>query len=278
MSYKSIIVHVDAGAASERRMEIGVRFARRFGSRLVGLYVVPIPELASVEAAELSPAEVAKRMAARDARHRAEAFLGRLAASSDVREVQFRAPAGDPIDSAIAESRCADLTILAQPDRDDHAAGFARRLAESVTLGCGGPVLLVPYATASAEPGSNVMIAWDGGREAARAVRDALPLLRDAKRVTVVSTSPDPGAAEAVQRSYARLAAYVAVHAVETQFKRLDVARHETGEAMLSRAADLGADLIVMGAYGHARVREIVLGGVTRTMFEAMTIPVFMSH
>jgi nucleotide-binding universal stress UspA family protein len=195
-----------------------------------------------------------------------------------VRNVEFRIPEGDPIDAAIGEMRCADLAIMGQPDPEDDQAGFGRRLAENVALSSGGPVLLVPYATARAQPGANVLVAWDGGREAARAVRDALPLLGGAKRVTVVSAGVRRTAVDDMQRSHERLAAYLAANAVEAQFKRLEVAKHETGEAVLSQAADLGADLIVMGAYGHARVRELVLGGVTRTMLESMTVPVLMSH
>ena len=278
MAFKSIVVHVDRTVTCERRMEISARMAQRFGGRLVGVYVTPNEEVAYVEPALMPPLDAAKKIAERDARQRAEDSLRRIAASCAVADVDFRFPDGDPIDAAIDEMRCADLVVLGQPERKNDPTGFARRLAESVTLGCGGPVLLVPYAMAPARPGGHVLVAWNGGREAARAVRDAAPLLRDAKRVTIVSVAEDRVAMDAMQRSHERLRSYLAAGGIEAQFKFLETAPHESGDAMLSHASNIGTDLIVMGAYGHARVRELVLGGVTRTMFEAMTIPVLMSH
>jgi nucleotide-binding universal stress UspA family protein len=279
MAFESIVVHIDHPAACERRMEIGARMAQRFGGRLVGVYATPNCEMEYMEPAVLPPLDAARRIEEREARQRAEGSLRRIASSCEVGDVEFRFPEGDSIDAAMGEMRCADLAVLGQPDRKNDPTGFARRLAESVTLGCGGPVLLVPYAMAGVQPGGHVLVAWDGGREAARAVRDALPLLRSAKRVSIVSVAEGRVALDALKRSHERLRAYLtAAGGVEARFKFLETAPHETGEAMLSQASNIGADLIVMGAYGHARVRELVLGGVTRTMFEAMTIPVLMSH
>ena len=278
MALKSVVVHIDDSAACERRMQLAARMSQRFESRLVGIYLVAPLEMPYAEAAMLPPLEAAKRIEQRDARQHAEDLLHRVASSCNVSRVEFRCPEGDPIDAAIGEARCTDLVVLGQPDGGNDPAAFQRRLAESVTLACGGPVLVVPYATAAEQPGNHVLVAWDGGREAARAVRDALPLLREAKRVTVVSCATGGAAVDAMRRSHERLQAYLASAGIEAHFKYLQVSASESGEAMLSDAANIGADLIVMGAYGHARVRELVLGGVTRTMFQAMTVPVLMSH
>jgi len=123
-----------------------------------------------------------------------------------------------------------------------------------------------------------VLIAWDAGVEAARAVRDALPLLRRADTVEVAVFDPERGRREHGEQPGADVALYLARHGVKVSVARQSGADFEVGAQILSRAADTGADLIVMGAYGHSRVRELVLGGVTRTILESMTVPVLMSH
>jgi hypothetical protein len=136
------------------------------------------------------------------AQRRAEALFGREVASLQPDAIEFRAPADDAMAAALAQTRCADLTALGRPGGQNDR-GFARRIAEQMLLGSGGPVLFVPHATAVAIPGSNVLVAWDGGREAARAVRDALPLLATAQHVTVF-TATDEQAPDAIKRLRSR--------------------------------------------------------------------------
>jgi nucleotide-binding universal stress UspA family protein len=279
MTFRAIAVHLDDGPLCAQRVDMAVRIARRFGSRLVGLYLVPVAELTPSIAAVLPPGVVERRLAeSGDAQHRAEMSFRNAAAPLGAAAVEFRAPAGEVLDAALAHARCADLSILAQPDAEDANADFTRRLAEHVMLGSGAPILVVPYAAPVPEPGSNVLIAWDGGREAARAVRDALPILATAARVTVVSATRGGELADRMARSQARLGGYLAAHAIDPQFKRVEGTGGEAAERLLSQVSDVGADLIVMGGYGHARAREFVLGGATSTMLEAMTVPVLMSH
>jgi len=122
------------------------------------------------------------------------------------------------------------------------------------------------------------MVAWDGGREAARAVSDALPFLRRAQSVEVAVFDPERAAQRHGEQPGADIGLALARHGVKVQVARQSGAGFDVGAQILSRAADTSADLIVMGGYGHARVRELVLGGVTRTLLEAMTVPVLMSH
>jgi len=145
-------------------------------------------------------------------------------------------------------------------------------------LGGGAPLLVIPAARLTDDIGKRVLIAWNGGREAARSVRDALPLLVSARDVSVVSIVEPRAMATDGSRTYGELRAYLAAHGVDARFKRLDAANIPAAERLLSEAANAGADLIVMGGYGHARLREWVLGGVTRRMLESMTVPVLMSH
>jgi nucleotide-binding universal stress UspA family protein len=162
--------------------------------------------------------------------------------------------------------------------RDPSGPIFAEELVTSVMLACGRPVLVVPYIGAAPTMGENVLVAWNGGREASRAIGDALPLLERAKRVTAIMVSANGDDDVGEHLAKARLFAWLHAHGVDADVVRDEAPDIPTGQWLLSRAADLGSDLVVMGAYGHARMRELVLGGVTRTMLQAMTIPVLMSH
>jgi nucleotide-binding universal stress UspA family protein len=276
--YKSILVHLDDTSAGERRMSVAVATARRFGAGLVAVYFAPQPTT-EVDRAELPPPEISLRMSQGEARDRVESALRARAADAGVTAVDVRVLPADRIDRAIAEMRCADLSILGQHDPDRDRAGFGRRLAEQAVMANGGPVLFLPYAPSTVAVGETVIVAWDGGREAARAARDALPLLRTAKRVVMLSLLGYRfRTADDALRSQARLAAYFGAHGIRAESRDMPCTIDRHGELLLSQVADLGADLVVMGAYGHARVRELMLGGVTRIMLDSMTVPVLMSH
>jgi len=126
--------------------------------------------------------------------------------------------------------------------------------------------------------GKCVLVAWDASREAARAVADAMPLLAAADAVIVLAVDPQPGPDGHGEIPGADIALHLARHGVKAQIERTVSAGVPIGELLLSRAADLGADMLVMGAYGHSRVRELLLGGATRSILASMTIPVLMSH
>lgn len=276
--YRSILVHLDDMPAGERRLDVAVATAQRFGASLAAMYFAP-PAPVEVDRAELPPPEISLRLSQGETRERVESMLRKRAAEAGIASVDFRFLPAERIDAAIAEMRCVDLSILGQYDPDRDRAGFGRRLAEQAVMANGGPVLFLPYAPSTVAVGETVLVSWDGGREAARAARDALPLLRTAKRIVILSllgyrfrTGDD------AQRSQVRLAAYLAAHGIEAEGRDMPCTIDRHGELLLSQVADLGADLVVMGAYGHARVRELILGGVTRIMLDSMTVPVLMSH
>lgn len=279
MAFKSLMVHLDDGAGSAQRMELAVRLASRFGAGLIGVYLVPTAELTPTVAALLPEDAVKLRLAeSGESQRRAEVLFRESAAAGRVGSVEWRAPAGFAMDAAAAHARCVDLAIIGQPDPDDGESGFARRLAEHVLLDGACPALFVPYARAGADAGTRVLVAWDAGREAARALHDALPILETAGQVVVVSLARERADADAIALAQPRLAAYLHAHGIDAQFKRFDGDQIDGGERLLSQAADLGSDLIVMGGYAHSRARELILGGVTRTIFASMTVPVLMSH
>lgn len=176
-------------------------------------------------------------------------------------------------------SRCADLVVISQDDPTDPESYVGDHFPETTILASGRPVLLVPYTGFFASVGKHPMIAWDGSREASRAVHDALPFLKMAERVSIVSVDMSTGEARDDRIPCADIAACIARHGIKTEVSSGGVTSDATvGELLLSRTADLNADLVVMGGYGHARWQELVLGGATRTFLASMTVPVLMSH
>lgn len=277
MSLKSILVHVDDAGACKPRLDAAIRVARDFQAELVGLYLVPPIEVNPSIAALIPPDAIERRereMA--QARHEAEDAFRKATTAAGLAAVEWRAPPGSPVDVAVAHARCADLLIVGQ--RNPPGYLLAEELVTTVLLGSGRPVLVVPYIGARPTLGDNVLVAWDGGREASRAIADALPLLERARRVTVIAVSREGAAHAEGSPAEARLGAWLRRHGVNVDIARHAVGDIAAGEWLLSRAADLGSDLIVMGGYGHTRMRELILGGVTRTMLQAMTVPVLMSH
>jgi nucleotide-binding universal stress UspA family protein len=278
MSFKTILVHLDRSKRCQQRLDTAVRLAVEFGAQLVGVYLVAGIELAPSVAA-LLPSDLVERRLRElaDAQREGEQAFRRTAAAASI-TAEWRAPAGPPFDAAVAHGRCADLFVMGQSDSDDPESVFVDELIATTILSTARPTLIVPHIGTRATLGKDVLVAWDGGREAGRAIADALPFLERAKRVTVITINPESGGHAADNPAVSRLTAYLRAHGVAAVVDRDSVSDISIGERLLSRASDLGSDLIVMGAYAHARLRELVLGGVTRTMLGKMTVPVLMSH
>jgi nucleotide-binding universal stress UspA family protein len=192
--------------------------------------------------------------------------------------VEWRAIAEGPEANPALHARYADLAILGQIDPDGNEMAAIRPRPERVALESGRPVLVVPYAGHFETMGRRVVVAWDASREATRAVNDAIPLLAAAETVTVLAIDPHQGPTGHGELPGADISLHLARHGVKATIERTVSAGVPPGEVLLSRAADLAADLLVMGAYGHSRARELLLGGVTRTILNSMTVPVLMSH
>jgi nucleotide-binding universal stress UspA family protein len=171
-----------------------------------------------------------------------------------------------------ANARLSDLTVVSQPDLSYET--FDNLLPQTVLFQAGGPVLVVPYIFHGTVNVGRIGICWDGSRLAARAFRDALPLISKAAALTILSVN-EPVSAEA---SADQLLARLARLGLPAKNISLKADHSDVQPTILSAAADEGLDLLVMGGYGHSRLQELVLGGVTRDMFRCMTMPVLMSH
>jgi nucleotide-binding universal stress UspA family protein len=277
-AYRTIVVHLDSDKRCAARREIAFGVADVFDSHLVGLYAPGLPRLPSAALAE--GASVVREV---EARRRKEAaaqvereFRAAIKRGADAR-VEWRAAEGDALAAVKLSARYADLVILGQPlfhehDLDAQYPGFGGE----VLLSVGRPVLFIPYAGRFQSVGARVMVAWNASREAARAVSDALPFLTRAQRVEIIAFDPERGDHGEVPT--ADIALWLARHGVKATASHTTGMQIDIGSQILSRAADADADLIVMGGYGRSRVRELVFGGATRALLEAMTVPVLMSH
>lgn len=279
MNYRSLLVHLDDSDQSDQRLDVAARLARRFDAELAGAYLVPTRELTPFTSAMLPDAVVEHRLRdSGDAQAHAETRFRVAAEREGLMAVDWSAPAGRPIDAAISHARYSDIAILGQPLPTDAHAAFANDLVRSVLMAAGRPVLIVPHFGEYASIGETVLIAWKEARESARAIADALPFLEQARKVIVMSISAPHEQSVRETLADAGIAAYLARHGIAADVRHEVAEDIDAGNLLLSRAADLTADLIVMGAYSRPRLSEFVLGGVTQVMLQAMTVPVLMSH
>lgn len=280
MTYRTLLVHVDNSARCRARVELAADFAFRLPAHLTGIYLPfhppGFPDVTGLAGAGLPPPPVPlsdpERLA--NAERLFMDVCRRQALSPE-----WLTPKYDETREMRTHARYADLVIMGQEDVTDPESSPTVGFVASVVLGGGRPVLIVPYAGKLPKAFNNVLLAWDGGREAARAAVDAMPFLRAAKRVDVMHVSRGDRADGLGPIPGLDIGMFFARHGVQVNVTpergANDVA---VAEALLSRAADMNTDLIVMGGYGHSRMQEWVLGGVTRTMLESMTVPVLMSH
>ena len=278
MTYRSLLVLLDQDPLCAARSQAAMRLAKALDCHLVG--VAPTGLIDLPVTAAVSPADFAAFAwnTLRDRAERATDHFRDECRAAGVKSFEVVIDESDKAPSVVRHAHCSDLTVLTQADPTAPGHRWAQDLIEQVVLCSARPTLILPYAGRFDSIGTHVMVAWDDSREAARAVSDALPLLRLAEQVLVVSWNEVGAIEDKMLRP--RLDA---LHRwLMWQGVSADVRVETTGigiaEAMLSRAADLSTDLIVMGAYGHARWTERVLGGATRGLLASMTVPVLMSH
>ena len=167
-----------------------------------------------------------------------------------------------------------DLSIVGQPEPD--TAELDRLIVEAALFDSGRPVLVVPYIQRAGLRLDHVMLCWDGSRSAARAAGDAMPFFRRSKLVEVVIVGSEVAKSDEIRG--ADIASHLARHGAKVELKRINTTETDVAGIILSQAADMSTDFMIMGGYGHSRLREFILGGVTREILASMTVPVLMSH
>ncbi|HEX6018044.1 MAG TPA: universal stress protein [Burkholderiaceae bacterium] len=266
---QSILVHLDTGPQGAVRLQVARALAAQFGAAVTALYAVtPLYVQAATDVVVGSAGEAlmafdAERLdAARKLVARANAEPGP--------QVQWREANSASEFNLVRNALYADLLVLGQNDREHRESGVPADFVQSVVIASGKPALVVPYIVKDVPRRDTAFVAWKESREAARALTAALPLLRMAKTVQV--------GVEATSDDHAALRQYLQRHGIQARFHTINARPAEAGAMLLSLAADLGADLMVMGCYGHSRARELVLGGASRTVLESMTVPVLLTH
>ena len=276
MALKNLMVLVDQSKHTRNRIDFAANLADRFDAHLIGQYIKQPSTVPAFVMAQIPPEarELHDKSMEGLAQESHTLFEERLQAMGRYDRSEWRVARGEPTAAAALLSRYADLMIVGQPDPDeDSVEGFVD--ADALVLSSGRPVLFVPFAYRMDTVCERALVAWDASREAARAVADAVPILERCRHVTVLCVNPPP---ELGDEPGADIALHLARHDVIAEASHIYARDIDPGDALLSRAADLSADLIVMGAYGRPRLRELVLGGVTRGMIRHMTVPVLMAH
>lgn len=278
MSVSSILVQLDEQPASAHRAAVAARLAQRLGAALNGVFVKgPFPfQYFTVENGALRGVDLTAMAAEHDekaqkAEARARSLFEAAVEAHPPASWSWRELAGDNARPMLEEMRLADLSIL---PRDHRLNGGDYDLSPTtLTLASGGPVLILPDAAEALHPGRRVMVAWDGSREASRALRSAWPLMQEAQEVFVVTVG-----APRDRTPTALLSRCFREHGHQPKIIADPRDDDEAARVIPQQARELGVDLIVMGLYGHMRLTELLMGGVSREVMAHTTVPVLVAH
>ncbi len=278
MSVKDLLVHVDHGPHNAARVDAAIALAAAHEAHLIGLYAIALPQIPGYIRAEIGEelfrhqAELAVGYA-----ERAEAEFSAKCEQAGVRS-EWRTVEGKAEPALQLHGRYTDVVVVGQRDPEADDVTTDPDLPDRLILSIGRPVLVIPKAGRFPVIGERILVAWDASRLATRAVNDAMPFLVRAKKVTVLAINPESGDGGHGEIPSADICLHLARHGVHADAEHVFADDVGAGDMLLSRAADHGVDMLVMGAYGHTRWRELVLGGMTRHLLLHMTVPVLMSH
>ena len=275
--FKDIVVNLSVRNGSKAAGDYAISVADALDAHVTGVAIAFIPNIPGASMGYL-PIETieAQQRANEDA---AAAAIGRFTTAGASAGVACE-PRMLRIDFANAAAQFSqiarrfDLAITGQAEPDVHAV--EAMIAESALFASGRPIILVPHLQRAPFRLDRVMVCWDGSRAATRAIADAMPLLERATNVEVVTVTSERGKHNGLEG--ADMGLHLARHGLNVQVTRIPRGDIDTADALLSHAADCGADFIIMGGYGHSRLREFVLGGVTRSILATMAVPTLMSH
>jgi len=281
VAFKDILVHLDSSKESADRLDAAIALAKRQEARLFGValalestissYVgIEIPASLTEQQQSIVKAAASKAVTSFEA---AAKEAGIEFASKIIACGASKAPA-----QLAFHARHVDLSFLGQPNPDDDNHSFQESLLDGVMFGSGRPVYVVPYIGRNVRKVRKAVIAWDGGKKAVRAANDAIPLLRDREEVIVLVINPDQRRDAHGDKPGAGIAAHLERHGINAKVDLQVAPKASPDNLILNYMSDSGADLLIMGAYGHSRLREKAFGGVTDTIMHQMITPVLMSE
>ena len=279
MEYKNILLHLDHSSGCRNRLETALELARRYDATITGLFVVPNYIVPSYVEAQISVdliTDVTDKAIARATQTLAD--YHKLADEANA-NMEAHVLEGQVIPILREHSKYADLLLLGQ-DQPDDPDNTSYGLADALLFEGACACMVVPHSGKVEEPGKRVLVTWNASRESARALREAMPFLSGAESVVVLSTEPD-GIDTDIARGHPHareLARFLESHGIESVSSGISDTDMSPSEAITGQAADMNADLIVMGAYGHTRLREIILGGVTRDLLKQAPVALLLAH
>ena len=278
MTYKTVLVHCESGKAAPTCLAAATGIAEKFGARLVALHARALFEMPTFyeDAFSMGPLVEAheervkaEQLASRGYFH--DAVKGRAMAS------EWLAMDGHAEELLAQKARCADLVVVGQTGLDI-AFSTPENLPEAVAMTSGRPVLVIPSVGAAKPIGKKIMLCWNASRESARAAADAMPFFGAAEKVIVLVVEARKSDADPKAPAGADAVAWLAQQGIDAIVDRETANDADVGSVILARAAAHDIDLIVMGVYGHSRLREWAMGGASRTILSGMTVPVLISH
>jgi nucleotide-binding universal stress UspA family protein len=274
---KDIVVNLSVTQGGGAAGDYAVSVASALNAHLAGIAFVYDP-IVPVSATGYIPAEIIERQQA-DNESAVKSAIGRFAeatrrAGLSAEPLTITASLAGAGEQFSRIARRFDLAVVGQAEPE--TGTVENIIAETVLFESGRPLIFVPYIQKAPLKLDKVMVCWDGSRQAARAIGDAMPLLTKAGRAEIVIIANDPGKQDEIEG--ADMGQHLARHGVKVEVQRIPRGDVDVADALLSHAADSGTDLMVMGGYGHSRLREFVLGGVTRSILRSMTVPVLMAH
>jgi nucleotide-binding universal stress UspA family protein len=274
---KDLVVNLGGGETKDVTADYAVSMAKAYGAHVVGVAFVYEPVIPGsllggipTDLIEVQREENAK--AAKTAVDNFEAAAKSSGVSAETRLLDASIAGASDLFGRIA--RRFDIAVVGQAPRDQGVS--EELLIEGALFGSGRPVVVVPQIQSQPLKLDNVMVCWDGSRPAARAIGDAVPLLARAKAIEIVVVTGERDKSGEI--TGANMKRHLARHGINVDIKRIAVGSTDVQTAILAHAADTAADFIVMGGYGHSRLREFILGGVTRSILKSMPVPVLMSH
>jgi nucleotide-binding universal stress UspA family protein len=274
MSIKTILLHLNNDPQLESRIETALNLAALHGAHIKALYTiaqvtVPTSFMGYVPPEFIEHSKVAEEKQAAEAK----AKLDKLSSAAG-QEIEFVVEEGYAPDLINEHAVAVDVVIVGQGDPDADNNMQSQYIADELVVSSPRPVLVIPYAGEYKKFGKHVLVAWNNSREASRALHEALPFLANADKVTLLSVNAD----EDESYETAHVIAHLKRHGIEATFKAGVWPDIKVGDALLDALVDYSADMLVMGAYGHSRLREMILGGATENTLAHMTAPVLFAH
>jgi len=274
---KDIVANLSVGVSRDVATDFAVSVAATLDSRLTGIAfryepLVPLTDRYGFPAEVMESQRVENEKAAKAAMAKFDEVARRAAVAAESRMLDVPVASAPDVFAKVA--RRFDLAVMGQPEPE--APALERLIVEAALFDSGRPVLIVPYIQQRGLTLDRVIVAWDGSRSAARAVADAMTLLVRAKATEVLTVASEP--AKSDEMPGADIAHHLARHGVKVEVDSIVTVETDVANTILSHAADISADFLVMGGYGRSRLREFVLGGVTRGILSSMTLPTLMSH